>query len=305
MRLRAAILVVGVGIALFFGPVGELALAAANNSLYTHLFFIPIFCAYLVWLHRRFIFSDLSLAPARGVVLLIIGALAVLLQLLLHNRLVLNDRLFVQAAGLVIYVWGAFVLLFGVRAFRRALFPMLFLMFMIPLPSVILAPFEHLLQAGSAHAADAIMRFFGVPAHQNGMDIAIPGVTIEVARQCSGIRSALALMIISSVAGYMFLRSPRRRVLLVLAVIPITIFKNGLRIATLALLGAYVDMAWLTDSWLHREGGKPFLLLGLALMAPILWALVRNERKHGKLPESDDSELHHQVGSNSTPSLAD
>jgi exosortase/archaeosortase family protein len=108
-------------------------------------------------------------------------------------------------------------------------------------------------------------------------------------------------------AGYMFLNSSRRRVLLVLAVIPITIFKNGLRIAVLALLGAYVDMAWLTNSWLHRQGGKPFLLLGLVLMAPILWALVRNERKHGELPVSDDSdrEQHHPIKSNSTPSLAD
>jgi exosortase len=195
MRVCAAILVVCVGITLFFEPARELAAAAVSNSLYTHLIFVPIFCAYLVWLRRKSIFAESNLAPYTGIILLIIGSLLVLSQVLLNDRLGLNNRLSFQAAGLVIYVWGAVVLLFGGRAFRRALFPMLFLMFMIPLPSVILAPFEHLLQTGSAHAADVVMRICGVPAYQNGVDITIPGVTIKVATQCSGIRSALALVI--------------------------------------------------------------------------------------------------------------
>lgn len=284
MRFRAGILVVCAGIAIFFVPIRALAEAAVNNPLYTHLFFVPLFSAYLVWLRRKSIFADPRFAPVKGIILLVAGSLLVLLQISLNDRLVLNDRLFFQAAGLVIYVWGAIMLLFGVQAFRKALFPMLFLLFMIPLPSVILAGFERFLQVGSAHAADAIVRIFGVPAYRSGVCITIPRVTVEVATQCSGIRSAWALMIISSVAGYIYLNTGRRRVLLMLAVIPIAIFKNGLRIAVLAMLGAYVDMSWLTNSWLHRQGGKPFLLLGLALMAPILWALVRNERQYGELP---------------------
>jgi hypothetical protein len=65
----------------------------------------------------------------------------------------------------------------------------------------------------------------------------------------------------------------------VLAIIPITIFKNALRITALTLMASYVDPSWLTDSWLHRAGGKPFFFIALLLWAPILWLLWRSEKK--------------------------
>jgi exosortase/archaeosortase family protein len=89
----------------------------------------------------------------------------------------------------------------------------------------------------------------------------------------------LALFITSVVAGYMFLESHPRRILLALCVFPITIFKNSLRIATLAVLGSYVDPSWVTSSWLHRMGGKPFFILALLFMLPVLWLLRRSEKK--------------------------
>jgi exosortase len=108
----------------------------------------------------------------------------------------------------------------------------------------------------------------------------LPEVTIQVAEQCSGIRSSLALIVATTAAGYVFLESGWRRLLLVLAIIPITIFKNALRITTLTLLAAYVDVSWLTDSWLHKAGGKPFFFIALLLWSPILWVLWRSERKY-------------------------
>jgi hypothetical protein len=55
-------------------------------------------------------------------------------------------------------------------------------------------------------------------------------------------------------------------------------FKNGIRIITLSLLGNYVDPRILSSS-LHKEGGLPFFILGLALMAPILFFLRKTEVK--------------------------
>ncbi|MBM4308657.1 MAG: hypothetical protein FJ123_18170, partial [Deltaproteobacteria bacterium] len=59
----------------------------------------------------------------------------------------------------------------------------------------------------------------------------------------------------------------------------ITIFKNGLRIVSLTLLGVYVDPAILSSD-LHRRGGIPFFIVALVVMAPVLLFLIKTEKKH-------------------------
>ena len=56
------------------------------------------------------------------------------------------------------------------------------------------------------------------------------------------------------------------------------VLKNGVRIFTLTLLASYVDPGFLYGR-LHREGGVVFFLLGLLLLAPLLWVLQRSEKK--------------------------
>jgi exosortase/archaeosortase family protein len=70
-----------------------------------------------------------------------------------------------------------------------------------------------------------------------------------------------------------------KKLILVLSIFPITVFKNGLRITTLSLLGAYYDPRIL-DSQLHRSGGIPFFFIALALLAPVLWYLMKKEKAH-------------------------
>jgi exosortase len=186
--------------------------------------------------------------------------------------------------GFVVWTLGAFLSVYGVKAFRDAVFPLMFLAFLIPVPTFILDPFVSLLQAASADSSDLVFRLTGVPFHREGMIFALPNVTIEVAKQCSGIRSSIALVITSVVAGKLFLNRTWPKIALVLAVFPVTVFKNSLRIVTLSLLGAYVDPAFLTGHWLHRSGGIPFFVAGLVLLAPVLLGLRKIER--GRQPQS-------------------
>ena len=80
------------------------------------------------------------------------------------------------------------------------------------------------------------------------------------------------------VAGYLFLTTGWRRIILFLCVFPITVFKNSLRIVTLTLLASEVDQTWITNSWLHKSGGQPFFILALIILAPMLLFLRRTEK---------------------------
>lgn len=98
-----------------------------------------------------------------------------------------------------------------------------------------------------------------------------------MAEQCSGVRSSLALFVLSTVTGYLFLRTASRRIILTFAVVPITVFKNALKIVTITFLANQLDERFLTDHWIHRGGGVPFFAVALTLFIPIVWILRKSE----------------------------
>jgi exosortase len=279
-RHTVFLLLCGVGAALFFSPMVQLLKMSFHSELYSHIPVIPLISLFILFVGRKRVLGDVSWGWA-GIVLLALGSAA----LLNGNRiggLDKNDYLSMVMAGAVLWFIGSFVLAYGGKAFKKAMFPLLLLAFVIPIPKFILEPFVDLLLIGSAYFTDLIFSLTGVPVYREGFVFALPGVTIEVAEQCSGIRSSIALIITSVLAGYLFLKSGWTRLILVLSFFPITVFKNAMRIVTLSLLASYVDMRFITGSWLHKSGGIPFFVVGLVLMAPVLLALVNLEKKGKK-----------------------
>jgi exosortase/archaeosortase family protein len=84
------------------------------------------------------------------------------------------------------------------------------------------------------------------------------------------------MLLTSLLAGHAFLERSWHKALLVLAILPITMFKNGIRIVTLSLLAMHVDPGFLTGQ-LHHEGGIVFFVIGLAMLAPVFAVLRRLE----------------------------
>jgi len=99
---------------------------------------------------------------------------------------------------------------------------------------------------------------------------------VEVTRECSGIRSTIAMLILSVMALYFYLRTAWRQGLFIGVAVALTILKNAARIVTSALLGAYVDPGFLYGR-LHSEGAVVFFLFSMAILAPLLWLLLRGE----------------------------
>ena len=134
-----------------------------------------------------------------------------------------------------------------------------------------------LLLAGSTAAAHVLFKLTGMPFLREGAAFHLPGMSIEVAKECSGIRSSLGLFITGILAGHLFLKTGWKKFVLVLFVYPITVLKNGIRIVTLSSLAVYVDERFITQSFLHRSGGFLFYIPALFLLGIVLWWLRRTE----------------------------
>ncbi|MBU1712265.1 MAG: exosortase [Proteobacteria bacterium] len=261
---------------MIYAPLKELLDTASNREYYSHILLIPFVSVYLIYLKRKEIYLDKVYSFGVGAAVVLIGIILYVSGQTMGTGLNQNDFTSLITFSALVLLLGAFISAYGIRAFREALFPLLFLGFMIPIPSSLMDWIIHLLQVGSTEFTNILLTATGVPFFRNGFVFDMAGISVEVAKQCSGIRSSLALLITALLAGHLFLNTGWKKVILALSIFPIAMFKNGIRIVTLTLLGTYVDPRILQSS-LHREGGIPFFIVALLLLAPVLYFLRKTE----------------------------
>ncbi|MGA2357114.1 MAG: exosortase/archaeosortase family protein [Terriglobales bacterium] len=250
----------------------ELALA---NDAYTHILLIVPLSAGLIYLDSKI--ARVEARPSFGA-----GAAVLLVALLIGGYarwgLGVHGDVALSLSMLALATWwiGSIIFCFGARIFERFLFPLCFLLLIVPIPEFVLKWIVEFLQQQSAVAASLMFRAAGVPVAQDGIRVTIPGLEVEVARECSSIRSSLMLLVTTLVMAHLFLRSWWRKLLLVTAAIPLSVAKNGLRIFVIAELGTRVDPGFLNGR-LHHNGGVIFLAISVVVMVVLLWMLRRTE----------------------------
>jgi exosortase len=276
-RLIGYLLLCFIPIVLTWDLVRLVATLALDNDTYSHIPLIPLVSVYLIYFNRRSIFSNISTSWASGIALMGPGAIAIVAARLNVWHLSSANQLSLIVLGFVIIWIGSFGLVFGTSSFHSALFPLLFLLFMVPIPEPLLSKSIAFLQEESARATAVMFGVLGVPFLQNDLVFTLPGMAIRVAKECSGIRSTLALLIMTVLASHMFLRTTWKQVLVCCLVVPLSIAKNGLRIATLSALAVYVDPQFLTGPIHHEFGGMLFFAAAFVPLALLFVVLQKTE----------------------------
>jgi exosortase len=274
----AFVLVSLAGVILFGGTLAGLARFSWASETYSHIVIIPLMSLWLIYTERTAIFANTVYSLAVGLPVVVVSLILHLIGRQYAVQLSANDALSVATFSAVAFWTGGFIASYGVRTFTKALFPLLMLLFMVPLPDSLYEIVVYTLQRGSTEVTYWLFRITGVPMLRNGFAFSLPGLDIEVAKQCSGIRSGMALFIVSLLDGHFFLKTFKNKVILVISAVFITIFKNGLRIVTLSLLAIYVDMRIFSGD-LHKKGGIPFFALAFVTLTLVLWILRRTEKR--------------------------
>jgi exosortase C (VPDSG-CTERM-specific) len=264
--------------ALFIVPLVQLAEHALQHDEHSHIPLIPAVSAYLLLTMR----AGRVAADGKGiwgaVLLGAAGTAALAAGLGLRGALSMNDYLALMTLAYVSVLLASGFVCLGTRWMRAAAFPLGFLVFMIPLPEAAVYWLERGSVLASADVSAWMLMATGTPLLREGTFLAVPGIVLEVAQECSGIRSSWVLLITSVLASHLFLQGPWRRILLVAFVIPLGIIRNGFRILVIALLAVHVG-PHMVHSIIHTRGGPIFFALSLVPLFLLLVWLRRGDRK--------------------------
>lgn len=274
-------------IAAFFGPIRQWAGYCWNSELYSHCLLIPFVSGYFIWMRRpvmpgRMRLDWLAVAPASAA-LLLLG----LWQWLRHARtpLSVDDYLAMTMGAFFLLITGLVLFVLGRAFIAQNLFAFAFLIFAMPWPTVAMDGLMAFLQHGSADVSELFLRLSGMTVFRDGTFFALPRFQMEVAPECSGIHSTLALFISSLAAGYMLLPRWQSRVLLALVVLPLALLRNALRIFTISMLCVYISPEMI-HSYIHRRGGPIFFAFSLIPLFLLLLYLRRHDLKAGEKTHS-------------------
>jgi exosortase len=226
---------------------------------YSHGLLVPG-CALWLAYERRDQLLKLTPRPAPSAVIVVIGALAMLMVG------VLAAELFVTRLSLVLLIVGLVGFILGYAYLRVLAWPLGFLLFMVPLPTLVFNAIALPLQFLASRLAVDTLRAAGVPALREGNVILLPNISLEVVEACSGLRSLISLSAVAVLLAALTLRRTAARLVLIMSSLPIAVVTNGARIALTGII-AYVFGAKTAEGFFHGFSGWLVFIAALGLLA--------------------------------------
>lgn len=241
-----------------------------NDPNYSHGFIVPLIAGYFLYERRDELLACDSAPAAFGLLIILFGLLQLCFGYLAFELYTMRSSFIVLLAGLILYFFGA-------NVFRVMLLPVLYLFFMVPLPYIIYDAVAFPLKQFVAKYSVAALQFMGVVIIREGNVLILPETTLEVADACSGIRSLVSLLALAAAFALITQKSTLKRVIMILAAIPIAILTNGLRVVGTGILAQYWGSR-AAEGFFHEFAGLAVFAVALVLLAGLGKLMSRGEK---------------------------
>lgn len=224
-KLAAVTVVLAAMLAVYWSVLTGLVSAWSTDDNYSHGFFIVPLALYFAW-ERRGTIAAAPLQPSLSGLLVVAGSLFLLVAGLL------GSELFLSRVSIVFALVGVVLFLFGWPTLKVLIFPLAFLLLMIPLPALIFNKIAFPLQLLASQVGEYSISSLDIPILREGNVLILANAKLEVAEACSGIRSLVSLFTLGIVFGYFVDHRVWVRSFIALSAIPVAILANGLRVAS-------------------------------------------------------------------------
>ncbi len=273
-------LLVGTLIALYAPVLRVLVSQWYHDSDYSHGFLVPLLSAYLIW-QRRDKLRDLPQHPSWWGMVVVLMALGLLLLG------TLGAELFLARFSLVCTIGGLIVYFCGWPVLRALTFPMVFLLFAIPIPVIVYNEVVFPLQFIASRFATSALEMLNLfPIMREGNVLILPGMTLEVVEACSGIRSLMSLLALAAGFGYLMERSIAARWVLFLAMVPLAIISNGTRVMITAIMAKYLGPR-AAEGFMHEFSGWVIFVVATVLFLGFYSLMTKVRKTLGWVPKDE------------------
>jgi len=227
---------------------------SAAATYYSHGFLVPFISIFIIWNKRKEL-SKIKAHPLK------MGWLFFISGLLIHFLSLLWQVSFTSALSMLLVIAGLTLLFLGKHYLKQLIFPISFLLFMIPMPEVLIANLSFRLKLFAAQVSTTIVNWMGVTAIRDGSVIKTAHSYLMVEDPCSGIRSLIAMVALGALMAYFSEISKKKKVVLFLSSIPIAASSNVIRIVSLSLVSEIYGQKYATGIFHDTMGILVFVFI--------------------------------------------
>ncbi len=219
---------------------------------------VPVFAAYVFW-RRKSIWERIAPRPSNFGLLVMLGSIAMLMAG------TIGAELFISRISMIFLIAGLALFLLGWKMLRLLVFPLGYLLLMVPLPAILFNQVTFPLQLLASRLAAGSLELLRVPVLREGNVLLLPNYALEVVEACSGIRSLMSLVALALAYGYIVENRLRIRTALVALMIPIAVLSNALRVVGTGLL-TYLWGPKSAEGFFHAFSGWLIFMAAVVLM---------------------------------------
>lgn len=226
----------------------------ARDSYYSHGYMVPFVSAYLIWRKRK----ELAALKPQGSLW---GLPLVAVALLVHVVSYFLKINFTSYISCLAVLFGISLFLGGWKITKVLLFPLIFLIFMIPLPRVVILGISFEMKLMASEISCWLMSLAGLEVEASGSRIFYPGGFLLVGDPCSGLRSLISFLALGTVVVQLTSGEIWKKTILFLSVVPIALLSNVVRIMVLTF-ASYIYGSQIIDGFLHDFMGIMVFVIG-------------------------------------------
>ena len=240
-------------IVLYFPELRSMVITWSSKKEYSHGFLIPLISGYVIWLKRDRLHNTPITFDIKGLFMLVIGVVLLIIGSVAFEP-------FLRQISFVLSIMGLIYFIFGPGIYKTLLFPSGYLLFMIPLPYIVMNNIAVSLRLVNAKVTYNALHLLGIPILRDGVNLGLPNMSLVVADLCTGILSLVAIMALAVFYAYITQKNLIPRLALILLSVPIAIFSNMLRLITTVGLAYFYGPRILGDIIHQFHGTMNFLI---------------------------------------------
>jgi exosortase len=232
---------------LYNNVIYKMILDWVSNDNFSHGFLIPFISGYLIW-RRKDRLTQAAVSPSDT------GLMLLIFSLIFYFIATIGVEQFTMRFSMIMVILSLTVFLAGWKYSQILFLPIVYLVFMIPFPSIIWNKIAFPLKLFATQMSVYVIQFFDIPVFGEGNIIHLANTSLEVVDACSGLRSLTSLLALSSALALLTEHSGTKKFLIFLSAVPIAIFLNIIRLTITAILSRYYgpDIA---QGFLHEASG--------------------------------------------------